>query len=783
MKFSSLLSLAVASLSLMTSCSDIKSPLPADSHSFASLAVDSLGIAVAADAPREYSFTDKKSAFWYGMTHSNDWDNWYAGWNIAKRRLLSDYTLSVDGVDLDRSSSQVVVYPYKIERTFDRAKEQFYMLDDIELLYISLSDIQGDSVAISLSPRLISEGKATERGVQFVPHENPDGVISLFPFRDVPFHWDGSRLSAAKEAEGFILSFSRGESADSLALAFRQNRDKLLQERITRMNDLVRCQNPMSSDCDSLNRALSWLLLTTDQLITRQQGNGIYAGLPWFNEYWGRDMFISMPGAVLCTGQWQTARSILSDFAKFQDTDHASETLGRIPNRANLEGIIYNTADGTPRFVANIYGYLCYTGDTEYLASIYEAVKLSVDAALDKQTDADCFLLHADADTWMDAKRQGLYPCSPRGNRANDIQALWYQQLRCAAAMAEIMNEADDASRWNAAADKVAKAFADKFVDHRTATIFDHLNADSTPDRQFRPNQLYTFELVPDREIRLRAIHDIWSRLVYPWGVASLDQSDPQFHPYHENWHHYHKDDAYHNGTVWLWNNGMAMQRLIEFGQQDIAWQLFTNMNRQALAEGAVGSLSENADAWPLPQADWARRSGTFLQAWSNAEQIRIWYQGFLGINPQMLTETIHITPRIPSALNSLQYSQMIGSGHLEGAFRRDDSRRVYAYRAVNISARLQFDVETYQSFSVDVTPSSVVQLVACDDHLDLTMLNDKGETLLSQSYPVDQAKADALKADTQYFSDLKFAVPTMATDLPSLSRYFDPPLDYSSIE
>ena len=43
----------------------------------------------------------------------------------------------------------------------------------------------------------------------------------------------------------------------------------------------------------------------------------------------------------------------------------------------------------------------------------------------------------------------------------------------------------------------------------------------------------------------------------------------------------------------------MAMQRMIENGQQDIAYALFKNMNRQALAEGAVGSLSENADAWP----------------------------------------------------------------------------------------------------------------------------------------------------------------------------------------
>ena len=39
--------------------------------------------------------------------------------------------------------------------------------------------------------------------------------------------------------------------------------------------------------------------------------------------------------------------------------------------------------------------------------------------------------------------------------------------------------------------------------------------------------------------------------------------------------------------------------RMIEYGQKEMAWQLFKNMNRQALVEGAVGSLSENADAHP----------------------------------------------------------------------------------------------------------------------------------------------------------------------------------------
>ena len=58
----------------------------------------------------------------------------------------------------------------------------------------------------------------------------------------------------------------------------------------------------MQADDAELEKALRWLVITMDQLVTRQRGDGIYAGLPWFNEYWGRDSFIALPGALLVTG-------------------------------------------------------------------------------------------------------------------------------------------------------------------------------------------------------------------------------------------------------------------------------------------------------------------------------------------------------------------------------------------------------------------------------------------------------------------------------------------------
>jgi glycogen debranching enzyme len=496
----------------------------------------------------------------------------------------------------------------------------------------------------------------------FIPKEAPD--------KRIMFSGTGTK--------DFVLIYGTEEECFALYEEFKENGQQFIKQRKDRINSLVTEFNPMKSNLPELDKALDWITITMDELITEQQGNGIYAGLPWFNEYWGRDMFISFPGACLVTGQFDVAKKILKDFVELQDTDPSSETYGRIPNRANLEGILYNTTDGTPRLVIQALEVAKYSGDTEFLLEIYPAIKTSIDASIKNYTDDKGYLTHADADTWMDVKRNGI-PGSPRGNRANDIQALWYAQLVAGSEIAALLDDIGSAEEWSGLAVHLASNFEKDFCNKEESYIYDHLNSDGTPDLQFRPNQLYCLDLISDTEFKQKVTRRAWEELVYPWGVASLAQWDKQFHPQHENWHYYHKDDAYHNGTIWLWNNGIAMQRMIEYGQVEQAWALFKNMNRQALHEGAVGSLSENADAHPREGESWVKRSGTFLQAWSNAEHLRVWYQHFLGIRPDLLNGVIVIEPKLPAEITSLETSVKVGDGTLH-----------YSYKNGKVDVRLE---------------------------------------------------------------------------------------------
>ena len=627
--------------------------------------VDELAVTVTPQENREYSFTDKKSGYWYGRTHQDEAADWFSGWNIAMRRIFADYALAVDGSPLARpNATTVTVSPDCLTRQWSVATERLQMVDNLPLLSIAVDDVTGDSIAISLNESLLKNAAASSNALCYTPVESDTNIIKIAPIVPQNVRFDGKWLTAPAAAGGFVIAFGDENRCDSLIALFRNDGTQLLAERKARMNSLLADNVPLHTNLPELDQSLAWITLTMDQLITEQQGKGIYAGLPWFNSYWGRDMFISMPGATLVTGQFEWTAEILKDFAKLQDVREGSPTYGRIPNLATPDSIIYNTADGTPRYVIEAEELMQYTGDKSFLEAVYPAIVRTIDQSIAHETDERGYLLHADADTWMDVKRNGI-PGSPRGNRANDIQYLWYRELLAGAHMARLMDDEAHASQWQAMAEKLAANFEHDYCDKENILIYDHLNADGTPDLQYRPNQLFCFDLISDDLFKQKVTRRVWESLVYPWGVASLEQHDPQFHPQHENWENYHKDDAYHNGTVWLWNNGIAMQRMIEYGQVEEAWKLYQNMNRQALHEGAVGSLSENADAHPRKGRNWAGRSGTFLQAWSNSEQLRVWYQYFLGIRPDLMEGSVTVEPKLPSEITNLETSVKIGNGKL----------------------------------------------------------------------------------------------------------------------
>jgi glycogen debranching enzyme len=656
------------------------------------------------DDNRAVVFSNQRSAFYYTQTHRNDHPEhaYFRGFNLAGRRVFNDYTLLIDGEPLDpATATMATVQPDVLLRRYPGGRiESLRLFDGRDLVQIELQGAPGQVQLRLDGDNLAALG--TRDGIDHYVSRDPGGALPA------------DFIAVGRTGDRHLVAVGPSSAAAEALLAEALRHAPAWQaEREARLQGLVSGQHFFSTSDAGLTAALRWLHITTDALITRQRGDGIYAGLPWFNEYWGRDSFIALPGAALVTGHFEQARAILVSFAQFQDLDPVSRFYGRLPNIVKPGSIDYHTTDGTPRWVIALGEYVRYSGDTTVARELFPNVRASIEGALRNWTDVSGYLVHADNETWMDARREpDKVAYVPRSTRANDIQALWHQQLLTGAGLARLVGDAGAAERWQAVAQRLGERFARDFVDPAGVLIADHLDAQGEASPQLRPNALFALGLVDDEELAARILRRSWETLVYPWGVTTLDPRDPGFHPYHLAPGVYHKDAAYHNGAVWPWLNGIAMQHMLARGQVEPAWQLFQSMNALALTRGVVGGLPENLDAYPHPGESQPRLTGTFLQAWSNAEQLRIWYQGFLGLQPDMVQGQVVLAPRLPAGLDGVEVTARVGTGWLQAQYQRRDGQRHYRWTLQDVAAQLVLDLPPY---AVTVFPAQAGDTLLAD--------------------------------------------------------------------
>lgn len=742
--------IAAATLALSVGCQlpapDLEqSPIGAPAAS-----LDDLAVAVPATANRAVSFTNKRSAFYYTQTHVNDHPEhaWFRGFNLAGRRIFGEYRVRIDGQALDPATAQVTVRPDVMVRTYASGiAESLRLFDDEDVVEVEVTGAPERSAVLELSGDTISRDT------------RETGLIDWYTSRQEPGAASVDVVAVGRKGNRFLIVVAPDrEAARTLLERAIAAGDAWRATRSARLYAVINGDHFLATDDLLLTTTLRWLSLTTDSLVTRQRGDGIYAGLPWFNEYWGRDSFIALPGAVLVTGRFEEARAILTSFARFQELDPASRFYGRLPNIVKPGSIDFHTTDGTPRWVIALRDYVRYTGDTAIVGELYPNVKASIDGALAHFTDAAGYLLHADNETWMDARREpDKASYSPRSTRANDIQALWYEQLRAGARFAAEVHDAGAARHWTAAADRLRASFKRDFVIAQTAQVADHLDARGVRNLQQRPNALFVLPLIDDASVSARALRSSWEALVYPWGVATLAQADPDFHPYHLAPERYHKDAAYHNGAVWPWLNGVAMQRMLERGQVEIAWRLFANTNALAASRGVVGGLPENLDAYPHPGDAAPRLTGTYLQAWSNAEQLRLWYQGFLGVQPELDRGVVRVAPQLPRELGAVRFVARVGLGALHARYDSMQYGRQYSWRSAGQPLTLEVDIAPYEVRSFGLGPGETIVVSERGDRLEARRVAGDGSVGDASTIPrsaervAQQAVLDAILRDTRF--------------------------------
>jgi len=481
-----------------------------------------------------------------------------------------------------------------------------------------------------------------------IPPRIPDGKVEVVFAADVTAAAAGERVRRLRfEASALV---------------------KQRQERLRQLIAATRIRTGNETD----DRALAWARVSLDNLIMNQRGPGIYAGFYWFTTYWGRDTFISLPGACITSGDFETARTLLRGFAEFQNMDPTSDRAGRLPNFVTVDQVQYASIDGTWWFVRALDELWRASGDDAFAAEMAPVVSRAVAGALQHGVDAELFLTHGDGETWMDAGGED-HPYSPRGNRAVEVQALWHRGLLAAARLAERFGsaagdiqspDAAEAARLRELAQRLAGEFHARYWDGRR--LVDHLNADGSQDHQLRPNGLLAVLASPTlfTAEQRSAVTDMNAEfLVRAWGVISLTEADPAFHPRHLDLQNYYYDEAYHNGDLWLWLSGAYVSAVLASGDagMNAALEQTGMLLTEILDEGAVGTLQEIRDGALAASND--EFGGATSQAWSLAELLRNLSDDYLGLEVDLTATPPEITldPNVPDRWPHLEISTRIG--------------------------------------------------------------------------------------------------------------------------
>ena len=674
--------------------------------------VDDLAISVTPDHPREYIFTDKGAAHLAGEAvgpHTRS----YHGFYIAMHEVVDGWALRLeDGTVLDPTTvTEAVVTPERLVRTHrlpsgETVRETVELFDRENGFRVTYDGVPSGDFAFL--PRvdmrfLWRVGRPPyevrwDNGTLLVcrqdaVHKDPDPAhpawLAVAVRGSNRFEPDGRHVDmtypkgAARKAmdktspylPGAVMGripprmpsgrvqavFAADVSADAAGARARRLREEAgprLGERRDRIQALIDSSG-ITTGVARDDLALAWARVSLDNLIMNQRGWGIYAGFYWFTTYWGRDTFITLPGACIVSGQFEMAETLLRAFAEFQETDMTNPRAGRVPNFVTVDQVQYASIDGTWWFVRALDELWRQAGNDAFVAEMAPIVFRAVEGALQHAVDDQGFLVHGDGETWMDGGGEE-HPYSPRGNRGVEIQALWHRGLLSASRMADAFEDPERGDRYARLAVKLAGNFHAEFWDGDR--LIDHLNTDGSQDHQIRPNGLLAVMSSPtlftaeqrDQVTRLAA-----EKVVRPWGVISLTEDDPFFHPRHLDLGNYYYDEAYHNGDLWLWLSGGYVSALNDprdgFGQTRMLLD-------EIMDEGAVGTLQEIRDGAQAATND--EFGGATSQAWSLAELLRNVVQDYAGLRVDFTAAepSVRVQPRVPAEWPGLDVHTRIGT-------------------------------------------------------------------------------------------------------------------------
>jgi len=332
-------------------------------------------------------------------------------------------------------------------------------------------------------------------------------------------------------------------------------------------------------------------------------GKSISPGYHWFG-YWGRHVFIALPGLTLALKKRALFHEVLQTLIK-------KRKGGLFPDHStDPSNPVFGSADVSLWFIWALSAALEFGEKKKQLRQTYRS---QITEILESYRDhkivgvgmAENGLIHSYlpdiALTWMDSYIDGK-PVTQRPGFAVDVNALWYNAISFALDCAKEMNDEEFRQHWEPIAELVKCSFRSMFWNQSCQCLYDYVFNDEA-NTDIRPNQVFaaSFRYSPlDDEMKKSVLEVVKQELVTPKGIRTLSPRHEDFQASYEGDHH-KRDLAYHQGTVWPWLLGHFAEgwlRLNEKSAKSYITEMISGFEEDMYEHG-IGTISEVYDGNP----------------------------------------------------------------------------------------------------------------------------------------------------------------------------------------
>jgi len=377
-------------------------------------------------------------------------------------------------------------------------------------------------------------------------------------------------------------------------------------------------QNEISTTAHSLDINIHSLLLNNNHI------KNIFAGWPWFFQFWTRDTLISL-GSLILMEKFDNVKDILDNYLSLVNKKGLINS--RIPN-SELKSI-----DSTGWLFKRYYDFLYSLSEKKLLQEYYtfsslKLLKHKLELIFDSFIGYNMkngFIYSGKNETWMDTN----YSDNGRVGYCIEIQALTLSMIKTLRLINLLLNS-EVPKRYIHIESDLIKKIRNDFLDNNLLadTIFE-----DKKDFTIRPNIFLTRYVYPHlfsnaewKEIFSKAL----DKLFLNWGgLSSIDKTNSNFISEHTG----SDNKSYHRGDSWYFLNNIAAIQLLLVDKKEfsIKAKIILEASLKDLKSlGAVGCCSE------ISSAKSQTAEGCLNQSWSSATLIELIYlfndkKGFLS--------------------------------------------------------------------------------------------------------------------------------------------------------